>query len=300
MLDPKWLLTLAAVIESGGFDKAGKRLHLTQSAISQRIRQLEEYVGQPVLIRSTPVQASATGHKLMQHQHRLALLETELMGALCPQQTRQAFTRLAVGVNHDSLASWFLPAMAPFIQQNHVLLDVVMDDQEYTHDLMRDGQVMGCISTRPQAIQGSESRPLGIMRYLCMATPDFAARYFPDGFRQESVAMAPAILFSNKDDLHPRFLHQLFGESIAFPYFTLPSPQAFTELTLSGCAYSLLPECMLDEVTRARLVDLCPGHFIELTLYWHQWRVSSTLAQRLAQEMTDYARLHLRQNSDAG
>lgn len=296
MLDPRQLAALCAVVETGGFDKAAKTLNLTQSAVSQRIRQLEEKLGQPVVSRTTPADATPAGRRLLQHFRQLQLMEGDLMQSLGPSDATAAFTELAIGVNADSLATWLLEAITPVVAARRVVLQIVMDDQDYTHELMRSGQVSGCISTRATPFQGGECHYLGTMRYLCLATPAFRDRYFAQGTTHTALAQAPTIRFSNKDDLHPQFLDKAAGYRGAFPHFTLPTPQGFVELTRRGLAYSLLPEQMIDDdLQTGRLVDLFSGQFTDLPLYWHHWRVESPIAQILTDALTAYCSRHLRQ-----
>jgi LysR family transcriptional regulator (chromosome initiation inhibitor) len=297
LLDPRQLQTLAAVAETGGFDKAAKKLFLTQSAVSQRIRQLEELLGQPVLTRTVPAEATESGRQLLQHYQQLLLMEGQLLQKLNPATRQREFTTLAVGVNADSLATWYMQAVAPVLSERDLLLDIVVDDQDHTHELMRTGHVIGCVGTRPVPIQGGIQHYLGAMRYLCLATPAFAARYFPNGVDHAALARAPSILFSRKDAVQGQFLRQAAGYDGSFPSFTIPSAQGFVELTRQGLAYCLLPELLLeDDLASGKLIDLFPGQYIDIPLYWHHWRVESQLSHALTEAMLDYCGRYLRQD----
>ncbi len=297
MLDPKQLEALQAVVECGGFDKAAQRLFLTQSAISQRIKLLEERLGQPVVTRTTPIETTVTGRRLLRHFHQLSLMEKDLLDTLQVTRTASDFTMLAIGINADSLAGWFLQAVKPFLKTRPVVLDLLMDDQDYTHELMRNGHVAGCVSTRAQAVQGSECRLLGHVRYLCLSTPAFRETFFPEGLTHEALAAAPAILYDRKkDDMHHQFLSRTLGFEGSFPAFALPSPEGFLDYTREGLAYSLQPELMLgDDLESGRLVDLCPGQWLDMPMYWHHWRIESTLIHEIEQTLVDFALTHLRQ-----
>lgn len=297
MLDSKQLHTLAVVVDSGGFEKAAQQLFITQSAVSQRIRQLEDSLGQPVLLRLTPPTPTAAGRRLLQHYRQLALMESELLHTLRPDDSAQTFTKLAVGVNADSLATWFLPAVETLLLQQRLLLDVVVDDQDYTQTLMQQGHVIGCVSTQAHAFQGGECRYLGDMRYLCLATPAFQTRYFAAGLNEQTLSAAPAALCSTKDDMQPEFVRQHFGFHGTLPSFTLPTSEAIAQATLAGLIYSLQPEALVAaELARGDLLDLTPGLYIDLPLFWHHWRVESPLAQQLAEALADCGQRCLRQH----
>ncbi|GGY20272.1 LysR family transcriptional regulator ArgP [Paludibacterium paludis] len=297
MLDPKLLEALQAVVECGGFEKAAQRLFLTQSAVSQRIKLLEERLGQPVVTRTSPIDTTVAGRRLLRHFHQLSLMEKDLLDTLQVTRTDSAFTMLAIGVNADSLAGWFLQAVKPFLKRHPVVLDLLMDDQDYTHELMRNGHVAGCVSTRAQAVQGSECRLLGHVRYLCLATPAFRDRFFSSGMTPEALSAAPAILYDRKkDDMHHQFLSGTLGFTGHFPAFALPTPEGFLDYTREGLAYSLQPELMLaDDLDTGRLVDLCPGLWMDMPMYWHHWRIESNLISEIEETLVEFALAHLRQ-----
>nr|WP_294863761.1 LysR family transcriptional regulator ArgP [uncultured Pseudogulbenkiania sp.] len=300
MLDPKLLQALAAVVENGGFDKAAKALFLTQSAVSQRIKQLEERLGQPVVTRTTPVDATPHGRHLIQHFRQLTLMEAELMETLQAGDGHAGFSTLTVAVNADSLATWFLDAARPALEATRLLLDIRVDDQEHTHELLRGGHVSGCVSSRCQTIQGGESHYLGSMRYLCLAAPHFVQRYFADGVSHTTLSTAPALLFDRKDSLHQAFLQQQLAFTLDFPALTLPSVQGFLDYTLAGIAYGLIPEGMAEAALGdGRLIDLAPGKHLDVPLYWHHWQMEVALARQLTATIIEQGRRVLRQCPDS-
>lgn len=179
MLEYANLKALAVVVAEGGFDRAAKVLHITQSAVSQRIRQLEEKVGQSLLIRSNPVVATPTGKRLLRHYSQVQLLESELRAEMDADDPNHP-TTVRIAVNADSLATWFLPALAGMFSRHSWLLELIVDDESYTHHLLKNGEAVGCVTTTQAPMAGCSSEFLGTMEYLCVATPEFAARYFPE------------------------------------------------------------------------------------------------------------------------
>lgn len=179
MLEYANLKALAVVVAEGGFDRAAKVLHITQSAVSQRIRQLEEKVGQSLLIRANPVVATPTGKRLLRHYSQVQLLESELRAEMDADDPNHP-TTVRIAVNADSLATWFLPALAGMFSRHSWLLELIVDDESYTHHLLKNGEAVGCVTTTQAPMAGCSSEFLGTMEYLCVATPEFAARYFPE------------------------------------------------------------------------------------------------------------------------
>jgi len=187
MFDYKLLEAMAMVAEAGGFDKAARVLCLTQSAVSQRIRILEELFGQVLIVRSTPPRLTVAGNNILLHYRQVKHLEKELLDTLLPSAD-DGFSTLAIGINADSLATWFPDASRSFIKENKLLLDLRVDDQEETHKLLKSGDVVGSISSDRNPVQGCKLLYLGQMEYLLVASPEFERLWFKDGFSAETVS----------------------------------------------------------------------------------------------------------------
>ena len=291
MLDYKLLQALAMVVQAGGFDRAATALNLTQSAVSQRVRLLEDQIGQILLARTTPPRPTAVGKRLIKHYHQVAQLEAELAEA-ADFIGSPGYRSLAIGINADSLATWFVTAVAPCLQRLPLVLDVRVDDQDETHRMLRDGEVAGCISTRATPVQGCRMSALGRMTYRLYAKPGFARRYFPKGIRAAAVNEAPALIFNRKD----RLLHRLLKDEIdlgtdCFPRHYLPSSEKFVDWIAAGLAYGMLPDRQASPlVEQGRLIDLRPGAAVEVALYWHCWTVATKSLEGLTQALVEGAR----------
>ncbi|WP_300465173.1 LysR family transcriptional regulator ArgP [Desulfobacula sp.] len=286
MFDYKLIEALAMVAREGGFDKAARALCITQSAVSQRVKLLEELTGQVLIARTTPPRATSSGQKLLKHYLQVKRLEDDLMEKIC-EPANKGFASISVGVNADSLAFWFLEAIHPFLLEERVLLDIRVDDQEQTHQLLKDGEVMGCISTHEQPMQGCRIEYIGCTNYHMMAAPEFAARWFPNGLAIDDIRQAPAIIFDRKDDLHHKLLHQALEEvPAAIPTHYVPSVEKFAEFIALGLAYGMLPDQQSMPLVRSgQLVDLSPGCHVSVKLYWHCWNLKSDLLEKLTQHL---------------
>lgn len=299
MLDYKLIEALAAVLQEGGFDKAARVLCLTQSAVSQRIKQLEEQCGQILLARTTPPQPTPAGRILLRHYLQVRQLEEEVQGQIGGQGQEAA--TLAIGINADSLATWFGAIIPTFVRQEGVLVDLRVDDQDQTQQLLKNGEVMGCISTQATAVQGCSIRALGCMPYRVFASPDFAAHWFDGGLRLDACHRAPFILFNRKDEVHHQLFIQLFGTIPApLPTHYLPSSEKFADCIAAGMGYGMLPDQQSQSlVQQGRIIDLAPGILVPVWLYWHCWNLSSTVLNKLSDYLVSEAKSRLPAAIDA-
>ncbi len=287
MFDYKLIEALAIVAREGGFDKAARALYITQSAVSQRVKLLEELTGQVLIARSTPPQVTSAGRKLLKHYLQVKRLEDDLMGEI-GDPVSKGVASIAVGINADSLATWFLDAIQSFLLEERVVLDIRVDDQEQTHRLLKDGDVMGCISTQEQPMQGCRIEYLGRMNYHMMAAPGFAARWFPNGLAIEEVRRAPALIFDRKDELHHKLLQQALAEVPAsIPTNYVPSVEKFTEIIALGLAYGMLPHQQSTPLVHTgQIINLSPDCCVSVKLYWHCWSLKSKLLNKFTDQLT--------------
>lgn len=295
MLDYSALSALAAVVREGSFERAARTLHVTPSAISQRIRQLEERVGCALVVREQPCRATATGRRLCQHVDHVRLLEQELEGAV-PALAPEGIARvpLPVAVNADSLATWFVPALAAFVAEAPVLMEIAVDDQDHTTEWLRSGAVLAAVTSTARPAVGCNSRPLGSMRYLAAASPAFVARHFADGVGAGSLARAPSLVFSSKDDLQARWARRLCPRNVELPRHTLPSSQAFVTASLAGMGWGLHPQALIAPyLENGSLIELVPEQPLDVTLHWQQARAASVLLDGLTRQLLAAARMAL-------
>lgn len=296
MLDYSALSALAAVIREGSFERAARTLNVTPSAISQRIRLLEERVGCALVVRGQPCRATDTGRRLCQHTDRVRLLEQELQGAL-PALAPEGIARvpLPVAVNADSLATWFAPAVAAFAAQAPVLMEVAVDDETHTAEWLRSGAVLAAVTATARPATGCNSQPLGAMRYRAAASPAFMARHFAEGVTAGTLARAPSLVFSPKDELQARWARRLCHRHVELPRHTLPSPQAFATAALAGMGWGMQLEVLVAQHLKdGTLVELVPDTPLDVPLYWQQARAASGVLEGLNRVVLGAARGVLR------
>ena len=284
MLDYALLAALAAVIRTGSFERAAQQLHVTPSAVSQRVKLLEERVGTVLVVRGQPCTGTPAGQRLCQHTERVALLESELQQDLPSLERADPMLTLRIAVNADSLATWFVAAMA---EARECLFDLVLDDQDHSADWLRRGEVLAAVTASAKPVKGCDSTPLGALRYVATASPAFVRRHFPDGVSADAVARAPCLTFNSKDQLQAHWVRQAFGANLTSPTHWLPSSQAFVDGALAGLGWGMNPEMLIAEHLRTgRLVALVPDQPFDVPLFWQRSRIAS----RTLADITDAVR----------
>jgi len=285
---------VALVVQTGSFEGAAAILGVTPSAISQRVRQIEERLGAVLIERGVPCAATEKGAWLCRHMEHVGMLERALMeqlpglaGAASPAER----VTLSVAVNADSLGTWFLAAAAAFSQASDYLLAVAIDDEDHTADWLRRGRVLAAVTSLEKPVQGCHVRALGTLRYRATASPDYMARHFPDGVTAAAVARAPGLTFNQKDRLQHAWIRQVLGRSIVYPTHWLPSTQGFVDASLAGMGWALNPVHLVEaHLAAGRLVELVPGAALERPLYWQVNRLAADQLAALTRAVVGEAR----------
>ncbi|PYC76692.1 ArgP/LysG family DNA-binding transcriptional regulator [Streptomyces tateyamensis] len=279
--------TLLAAVDEGTFEAAARALSVTPSAVSQRIKALEQRTGRVLLLRSKPVRLTESGEVVVRFARQVARLEQDAAAELgLPESGEPA--RVSVAVNADSLATWFLPALTRIGRTGRVALELHREDEEHTTRLLRQGTVMAAVTATPAPVQGCSVRGLGRMRYRAMASPAFAERWCGgDGAIGALLRAAPVVVFDRRDDLQDRLLRELdpAGTGGGVRHH-VPASESFLDAVVAGLGWGLLPELhVAARGVRGQLRDLVPGRAVEVPLYWQQWKLDSPALAELAGEV---------------
>ena len=295
-LDYKWIEALDAVVKQRSFERAAEQLYISQSAVSQRIKQLEKWLAQPALVRENPPRPTPAGKKLLGLYRRVRLLEHELVPDLMNEDGNRPLS-ISIATNADSLATWLLPALSDVMKSRQVELNLAIHGESRTIEKIKSGEVAGAISLESQAIPGCSADYLGRMDYVCVASPDFHQRYFSEGVNYTTLRKAPAVSYDQYDDLHKKFLHDHFNvprDSVI--NHTVGSSEAFVRLALSGVAYCLIPRLqIIEELESGSLIDITPGFLLSYRIYWHHWQLESGVLKEISQAILSFAHEHLPQ-----
>lgn len=295
MFDPEALECLAAIVEEGGFERAAQRLNVTQSAVSQRLRALEAQIGTVLIVRSRPLKPTPAGQLLIKHTKQLRLLRADLerdIQELAPSsigRTREE-ERISIAINADSIATWVMGALQGLISEG-LPVEIIADDQDFTQEWLREGQVLGCVTTLKPALRGCKVVPLGAMRYIAVAAPDFAEARLGGRLTQHNFRSIPFVAFNRKDDMQTEFVAKCFGlKRLSLTQLFVPSSEGQVRAVLAGWGVSVVPELLVRSLlAEGKLVDIAPGQALPIDLYWHCWNLQSEVLDTLSLALTQAA-----------
>ena len=297
--DPDALECLVAIVEEGGFERAAQRLSITQSAVSQRLRALEAQVGTVLIVRSRPLKATQAGQLLLKHTKMMRLLRADLerdLKELAPSSLggSREEERISIAINADSIATWALGALSKLATEG-LPLEIITDDQDFTQEWLRSGQVLGCVTTLKLALRGCKVVPLGAMNYIAVAEPAYTAKHYPDGMTAYNFRATPFVAFNRKDDMQGEFVNHVFGlKRVALNQVFVPSSEGQVRAAIAGWGASVVPELIAREhIAAGRLVNIAPSKVLPIQLYWHCWNLESDVLDALTRSLLDAATLSL-------
>jgi LysR family transcriptional regulator (chromosome initiation inhibitor) len=280
-LDAQQLAAFAAVVELGAFDAAAARLHVTPSAISQRVKALEKRVGQVLVVREKPCRATAAGIPLLRMAAQTAMLEAEALaetGGGGPEEQ----TRVAVAVNADSMGTWFTSVLG---RLPGVLFDIRIEDQDHSARLLREGAVMGAVTTERTPVSGCRVQSLGVMRYVPVASGAYAQRYLSNGFTADAAGRAPSLAWNREDALQDRLLRKVFRRVLARPVHYVPTAEGFAAAVRAGLGWGMFPQQLVSaELAAGSLIRIADVH-LDVPLFWQCWKLDSPMVQAITEEV---------------
>jgi len=295
MFDPEALECLAAIVEEGGFERAAQRLHITQSAVSQRLRALEAQIGTVLIVRRRPLKPTQAGQLLLKHTKQLRLLRADLerdLRELAPSSLGRSRDeeRVSIAVNADSIATWVMDALQGLVAEG-LPLEIIADDQDFTQDWLREGQVLGCVTTHRQALRGCRLVRLGAMRYVAIAAPAFARERLGGALTAHNFRSVPFVAFNRKDDMQSEFVAACLGlKKLSLHQLFVPSSEGQVRAVLAGWGVSVVPELLVRGLlAEGQVVDVAPGHVLPVELYWHCWNLQSEVLDGLSAALTQAA-----------
>lgn len=283
-IDGQQLAAFAAVIELGSFDAAAQRLYVTPSAVSQRIKALEQRVGQVLVVREKPCTATAAGVPLLRLAAQTALLEAEALAEMGGGDGTAA--RITLAVNADSMATWFAGVFGTL---DGVLFDIRIEDQDHSARLLREGVVMGAVTTERTPVPGCRVQPLGVMRYIPVASKAYIKRHLPDGFTAHAVSEAPSLAWNRDDALQDELVRKAFRRHIARPQHFVPTAEGFGAAVSAGLGWGMFPDSLAaPHLADGSFVRISEAH-LDVPLFWQCWKLDSPIVRRITDAVSSAA-----------
>jgi len=300
LLDYAGARAVAMIVRTGSFEGAAQLLNVTPSAISQRIKTLEDRMGVVLIHRGQPCTATEAGARLCRHMESVSMLEADLFKDLPGFAASGSMpgVTLKIATNSDSLGAWLLPGLAEFSRQSGYLFDIAIDDEDHTADWLRQGRVLAAVTSLEGPVQGCTVKPLGRLRYYATASPDFMGRHFPDGVTPGALARAPALMFNQKDKHQKAWARGLFPDCPALPFHSLPSTQGFVDACCVGLGWGVNPARLVkDHLVSGKLVELVVDRPYDVPLFWQISRMAAGPLAGLSKTVVAAARSRLEQDA---
>jgi LysR family transcriptional regulator (chromosome initiation inhibitor) len=260
---------LVAIADHGSFDAAARQLHITPSAVSQRIRALETAAGQVLISRGAPCRPTAHGEWLVRLGRQARFLYDEAAQAL----TGATAVDLPVAVNADSLASWFRDVLSEAASWEGTSIRLRIEDEGYSQQLLHRGDVLAAVTSDPATVQGCSVALLGALRYLPAAAPVLADRFRRGG--SPDWAALPVIDFNDKDTLQRKLLRRHGVPHGPLVAHQIPSSADFYAAVRSGLGWGMLPEPQARADLASGALVLLSDDVIDVPLHWQRWRLDS-------------------------
>nr|WP_242516944.1 LysR family transcriptional regulator ArgP [Corynebacterium mendelii] len=275
--------TLLAVVDEGSFDAAADQLAVTPSAVSQRIKALEQSTGRVLVRRMQPVTATEAGEVLAQAARRMRLLQAETDAQLTGRLAR---VPLSVAINADSLATWFPAVMAEVAGWDGACLRLHIEDEAHSVALLRRGDCVGAVTREHTPVSGCETTELGVMTYRACASPALAAHYTRADGSIDWAAM-PALRYGPKDkiqdgDLKGRLDTPPRNRRIS----QVPSSEGFLEAVRVGLGWGLVPDQQSRQLVSSGQLVVLDDRVETVALHWQHWRLESPLLTQLTEAVT--------------
>jgi LysR family transcriptional regulator (chromosome initiation inhibitor) len=227
-----------------------------------------------LVVREKPCTATAIGVPLLRLAAQTALLEAEALAEMGGSEGTAA--RIAVAVNADSMATWFTEVFGAL---DGVLFDVRIEDQDHSARLLREGVVMGAVTTERTPVPGCRAQPLGVMRYIPVASKTYVKRFLPDGFTAHAVSAAPSLAWNRDDALQEMLVRKAFRRDIARPQHFVPTAEGFGAAVRAGLGWGMFPDSLAAPHLRDGSFVRISDEHLDVPLYWQCWKLDSPLVQ---------------------
>ena len=281
--------TVAAIVDTGSLDQAARVLNVTPSAVSQRLKSLEEQLGRVLIIRGRPATATTAGEAIVRLARQIALIEHDALAGFGLDDSAQSRVAVPLAVNADSMATWFLPPLARLASDRSIDFDLHRDDQNFTARLLESGTVMAAVTSEDSPVAGCTVTRLGVLTYEAMATPEYVERWFADGVTPEALRRAPFVDFDRRDSLQHSWLAAHGVDEVGVPRHYVPASHDYAKAVELGLGWGMVPALQAPDAADSGSLQRLGGEIVRVPLYWQQWNLRSDLLDAIAAEISTEA-----------
>ncbi len=206
-----------AVAQVQNFTRAAQRLRITQSALSQRIMQLESELGAALFIRDRAgPRLTETGELLLRASRAQLAIEEEVLARIRDSSARATLAgTVRIGGFSSVLRSIVLPALAPLCRENpDIHLNVATRELRQLPDLLKRGEIDYAVLDRPLDQEGIESILIGTERNVLVQARNYSGPenlYLDHDEEDETTFRYLKQLSKPPKQIRRRFLDDVYG-----------------------------------------------------------------------------------------
>ena len=157
----------------------------------------------------------------------------------------------------------------------------MVDDQDFSYDLLKSGEVAVAITAQPGPLQGCDSLALGTLRYSATASPAHVARWFPHSVTPQALTVTPALRFNEKERLQTQRAARQ-GHAAPLPSHRIASSHGFIDACRAGLGWGMNP----DLLTKPHLASGAPVRLTPaMPLHWQFARLTAPALARLTRAL---------------
>jgi len=266
------------------FSKGARAIHITQSAISQRISALEENLGASLFIRERAnLKLTPQGERLLRFCQQQEQYENELLTELkAPDTKNQALTGdIRIGGFSSIARSVIVPALAPLLLEHAVLgFTLVTKELSELLAILKSGEVDFIITNQKSEKQEIESIFLGVEENVLVESKKFKNSMNCLDHDADDITTSSYMKVSNKDNkkFQRRYVDDVYGLIDGVKHglgravlpkhliqnekdFTIIKPEFILKVQIYLLYYKQPYYSKLHQLVRSRLVEYFKKHF---------------------------------------
>lgn len=273
--------SLVAIVETGSFSAAAKRMNIGQPAISKGIASLEKQLGTRLFIRSTRGLTPSDAGINVYHHARDILSQVEALMSATRNSQEQLIGNIRISAPVTLTRQYILPHMANFLSQHPLLnIELLLDDRNT--DLIGGGvDVSLRVGDLPDSAYTATRLAVG-QRYI-MATPEYLER-FGEPQKPADLVRHQAIIYSvNNGGVNWCLKNGTLSQHIMLKEkLKTNSSEAVRDCVLNSIGLTINSEWMFrEELSSGKVVRILPEWSLEPLTLWALYPTGSMISGKV-------------------